>query len=89
MIYIVLDVEDSALQSLTQSLQILILKDMPGENVATAVSHLKGSLMMLQNCDAIPTDTIFLLNNIKTSANCSELTEYMKMIYFALKRKKF
>ena len=38
MIDIVLDVEDSALRSMTQSLQTMRLKDVPGENVATAVS---------------------------------------------------
>ena len=41
MIDIVLHVEDSALRSMTQSLQTMRLKDIPGENVATAFSYLK------------------------------------------------
>ena len=45
-INIVLDVEDSALRSMTQSLQTFHLKDVRGENVATVVSYLKGVLTL-------------------------------------------
>ena len=86
MINIVLDIEDSALRSMTQSLQTMRLKNIPGENVATAANYLKGALMLLQNCDAVPTDTLGLLNDIMTSADCNEFTEYMKSIYFTSKR---
>ena len=37
MLDIIMDVDESALRSLTQSLQTLCLKDVPGENVYTAV----------------------------------------------------
>jgi len=73
---------------MTQSLQILCLKDMPGGNVATVVSYLKGALVLLQNCGAIPTDTMGLLNDIMTLADCDNFTEYMKHIYFASKHNK-
>jgi len=55
---IVIDVEDNALRSLAQSLQKLRLTDVPGENVGTAVNYFKGALMLLQNCDIVPTDMI-------------------------------
>ena len=41
MLDIVLDVDDYALCSLTQSLQSLQLKDVPGENISIVVSYLK------------------------------------------------
>ena len=86
MIDILLDVEDSALHSVTQSLQTMHLKDIPGENAATAVSYLKGALMLLQNCEAVPTDTLGLLDQIITSADYDEFTKYIKRIYFTSKR---
>ena len=47
MLDIIMDVDDSALHALTQSLQTLRLKDVPGENVCNAVSYLKGALLLL------------------------------------------
>ena len=88
MIGIVLDVKARALRSMTQSLEILRLKDAPKKKGLTAVSYLKEALVLLQNCDAIPTNTMELINDIMTSADCDEFTEYMKSIYFASKRKK-
>ena len=49
----VMDVEDSALCSLTEGLQNLRMKDITWENICTVVSYLKGSLFLLQNCQAI------------------------------------
>ena len=63
MLDIIMDVDDSALQSLTQSLQTLRLKDVPGENVCMAVSYLKVVLLLLQNYSGLPTDTMGLLND--------------------------
>ena len=57
MLDIVMEVEDSALCSLVQSLQTLRMKDIEGENVRTAVSYLKGALLLLKNCAELPTDT--------------------------------
>jgi len=79
---IVTDFEDSALRSLMQSLQHLRLVDVPGKHVGTVVSYLKGSLMMLQNCDEVPTDTLGLLNKVVCSADCGEFSEYMKSMYY-------
>ena len=53
-----------------------------------AVSYLKGAIMLLQNCDKIPTDTMCLLNNVMTLVDCDEFTKYMKIIYFTSKRNK-
>ena len=46
---IMMDVDDAALRLLTESLQNLRIKDVPGENVGTVVSYLKGALVLLQN----------------------------------------
>ena len=85
MIDIILDVEYSALRSMIQILQTMRLKYIPGENVATGDSYLKGALMLLQSCEAFLTGALGLLNDIMTSADCDDLTEYMKNIYFASK----
>ena len=55
---IVMNVDDTALRLLTEGLQNLRMRDVPGENVGTVVSYLKGPLALLQNCTAIPTDAI-------------------------------
>ena len=62
------------------------MKDVPGENVGTVVSYLKGALLLLQNCSAILTNAMGLLNDVMLSADCSDFTSYMKSIYFASKR---
>jgi len=46
MLEFVMDVEDSALSSLVQSVQVLRMKDVPGENVSTVVSYLKGAVLL-------------------------------------------
>ena len=86
MLDIVMNVDDAALRSLTEGLQNLRMKDVPGENVGTVVSYLKGALLLLQNCGAIPTDAMGLLNDVMSSADCKDFTDYMKSIYFASKR---
>ena len=83
---IVMYVDDSTLRSLTEALQTLRMKDVAGENMSTIVSYLKGALLLLQNCGAIPTDIMGLLNDVMVSADCKEFTSYMKSIYFASKR---
>ena len=82
---IVMDVDNSALRSLTKALQTLRVKDMAGENVGTVVSYLKGALLLLQNCGAIPTNVMGLLNDVMVSADCEDFIAYMHLIYFALK----
>jgi hypothetical protein len=64
MMNIIMDIDDSALRSLTENLQVLRLKDFPGENVETTVSYLKGALMLLSNCGKMPNDIIGLLKDI-------------------------
>ena len=66
---IVMDVDDTALRLLTESLQHLRMKDVPGKKVGTVVSYLKGDLLLLQNCSAISTDTMGLLNDVMSSAD--------------------
>ena len=85
MIDVVMDVNNSALRSLTESMQNLRMKDVAGENVGTVVSYLKGALFLLQNCSTIPIDTMGLLNNVMVSADCDKFTGYMTSIYFASK----
>jgi len=87
MLEIIMDVDDSALRSLTQFLQTLRMKDVAGENVRTVVSYLKRSLMILQNCGGLPTDIMGLLDEIMCSAECNELSEFMKIVYVNHKRK--
>jgi len=84
---ILMDVDDAGLRYLAQSLQDLRMKDVPGENVGTVVSYLnKGALLLLQNCSAVPTDTMDLLNNVMSSTDCQDFTNCMKSIYFVSKR---
>ena len=83
-----MDVDTATLRSLTQSLQTLRMKDIPGEDVSTAASYLKGALLLLQNCcTALPTDMISLLNDIMCPVDNDEFTNYMKLIYYNHKRK--
>ena len=82
-----MDVDDSSLCALSQSLQTLHLKDIPGDNVCTTVSYLKGALMLLQNCAGLPMDMMGLLNDIMGSADCEEFSEFMNLAYFDHKRK--
>ena len=86
MLDIVMNVDNAALHSLTEGLQNLRMKDASGENVGTVVKYLKGALLLLNNCAAIPTNTMGLLNDVMSSADCKYFTDYMKLIYFALKR---
>jgi len=44
---IIMHVKDSVLHSLTHRLEKLRLTDDPGKNVGTAVSYLKGALLLL------------------------------------------
>ena len=88
MLDVVMDVEDSSLRSLVQSLQTLRMKDIEGENIATVVSYLKGALLLLKNCAELPTDTHGLLNDIMTSASNDDFTGYMRSIYYDQKRSK-
>ena len=80
MLDIIMYVDDSALRALTQSLQTLQLKDVPGENMCTAVSYLKGALLLLQNCSGLPTDIMCLLNDTMGSADCDEFSWFMNLM---------
>ena len=83
----VLIIDDGALCSLTQSFRTLQLNDVPGENVSTIVSYLKGKIMLLQNCTVLLTDLIGLLNNIMCSVDNNDICTYMKSIYFSYRQK--
>ena len=54
--------------------------------MGTVVSYLNGALLLLQNCSTIPTDTMALLNDMMSSSGCDDFTDYMKSVYFTLKR---
>ena len=68
MINTVMNIEDSVLRSLTQNLQTICLKDIPGENAGAIASYLKGDLLLLENFSGLPTDTMGLLNGTMCSA---------------------
>ena len=89
MLDIVMDVDDSALCSLTEALQNIRITEVPGENVRTVVSYVKGALLLLQNCVAVPTETMGIINNVMISAKYDEFTDYMTSIYFVLKRNQY
>jgi len=72
---------------LTQSLQILCLKDVPGKNVCTAVSYLEGTVLLSQNCLGPPTDTMGFLDDTMGSDDCDEFSGFMNNVYFNHKRK--
>jgi len=82
-----MDVDYSALRALTQSLQTLRFKDVHGENVCTAVSYLKGTLLLLQNCSVLPTKTMVLLNDTMGSADYDKFSGFMNSVYFDHKKK--
>ena len=69
---VVVDVDDAALRALTEGIQKIRTKDIPGENIGTLVSYLIGSLLLLKNCAELPTDIIGLLNDIMCSAECND-----------------
>ena len=54
--------------------------------MGTVVSYLKGDFLLLNNCLVIPTDVMGFLNDVMVSADCAEFVEYMKSIYFAVRR---
>ena len=79
--------DNSALRALTENLQNIQIKDIKGENVGNISSYLKGSLILLQNCGKMPTDTISLLLDIFCSAELDEFTTFISNVYFNHKRK--
>lgn len=54
----IMDVDNSALRSLTEPLQNLRTKNFAEKNVDTEVSNLKGVLLLLKKCSAIPTNVM-------------------------------
>ena len=87
MLEVVMDVEDSSLRSMTDRIKTVRMKDIPGENIGTIASYLKGVILLLDNCNSLPTDVLGLLNDVMTSAESKVFCEYMQSIYFAHKRK--
>ena len=58
------------------------MKDIPGENVGTIASYLKGVIILLDNCNSLQTDVLGFLNDVMTSADSKFFSEYMQSIYF-------
>jgi len=73
---IFIDIDDSALRSLTQNLQNLRMKDLLGENVGTIVSYLEGALLLLENFNRLSTDTVRLLNDTFYLTECDKFTNF-------------
>ena len=44
-----MDVEDSSLRSTIERIKTVRMKDIPGENVGTTASYLKGVILLLDN----------------------------------------
>ena len=82
MLDIIMEVDDSALRALTESLQNIRMKDIKGENVGTIASYLKGALLLLQNYGKLTTDTISVLRGIFYFAECDEFTTFISNLYF-------
>ena len=82
-LYLVMDVDDLALRSLTHNLQTLRIKDVLGENVRMIISYLKGVLLLLGNCQRMSTGVKGLLNNTFYSPVSDYFTDYMSAIYFS------
>lgn len=57
---LVMNVNDASLRLLTDGLQDLEVKYVPRKNIVTVVSYLKETLLLLQNCAAIPTEEMRL-----------------------------
>ena len=85
MLDIVMDIDDRTLQALAHSLHALRIKDIPGENVRTAVSCLKGVLLLPHKCTGMPTDDMGLPNHTMGSADCDDFTCFMYSVYFGYK----
>ena len=80
MLDVVMDVEDSSLRSIIDRIKTVRMKDIPGENVGTIASYLKGVMLLLDNCNSLPTDVLGILNDVMTSADSKVFSEYMQSI---------
>ena len=72
-----MDVEDSSLRSMTDHIKTVRMKDIPGKNVGTIASYFKGVVLLLDNCNSLPTDVLGLLNDVMNSADSKVFLEYM------------
>ena len=83
---IIMYVDNSALRFLMENLQNIWMKDISGENIGTTVSYMKGELLLLQNCNKVPIETIGLLRDIFCCIKCEEFTTFMSNVYYNHKR---
>ena len=65
---LIIEVDDNSLRLITQHLQTLRMKDVPGDTVRTIFSYMKGVLLLLGNCGKMLTDVMGLLSNTFCSA---------------------
>ena len=87
MLGLIMDVDAAVLRSLTQSVQNFRLQNILVKDVSTDASYLKGALLLIQNCcEALPIDTLGLLNDIMCSASNINFNRYMKSMYYKHKR---
>ena len=80
-------VKESSLRSMTEQIKNVRMKDISGEHVGTIVIYLKGVILLLDNCNSLPTDVLGLLNDFMISADSQVFLEYMQSIYFSHKQK--
>lgn len=78
----IIDVGEEGLHSLNESIRTLKLTDFPGENVSKAASFLRGTLMVLKNCDAAPPNhTLFtLLFSFFKTASTKDFSDYISTL---------
>jgi hypothetical protein len=78
----IIDVGEEGLHSLNESIRTLKLTDFPGENVSKAASFLRGTLMVLKNCDAAPPmHTLFtLLFSLFKTASTKDFSDYISTL---------
>lgn len=74
---VVMDIEDSSLWSMTDRIKTVRMKEIPGENIGTIVSYLKGVILILDNCNSLPTDVLGLIKNVMSSTDSKVFCEYM------------
>ena len=78
-----MNVDNSALWLFIENLQRLKMKDIAGNNVGAIISYLKGSLILLANCNMLHTNTMGFLRDTFRSAKSNKFTAFTTSAYFS------
>jgi len=81
MIALVLASSSQSLRILTKKVENLSLTDIPGENVQTATSFLRGAAEHLSNNDGLPSDYLELVAIALKKCSTKEFTDYITSIF--------